>query len=124
MPGRPTASKLLNALLLVAILALTGWYLMLSGTRFDRRQWLAAEADSRTRADMAGDLVGRYRLKGRSYTQIVNLLGPPTRTDRWPEKELAYALGPRRIWQSGRLEWLLFDVDRAGSVTGYEVTHD
>jgi hypothetical protein len=124
MPARPPAGRMFEAALLAAILLLGGWYFFLSGSRFDRATWLAAEAGSRTRADMAADLVARYRLERRTDRQIVALLGPPTRTERWPDRELAYALGPRRAWQSGRREWLLLDVDPGGRILSYELTHD
>ncbi len=124
MLGRLIASRTVNAALLVAILIVAALYLWLPDGRFDRARWLAADPATRARADMVGDLVARYGLESRTYTQVVNLLGEPTRTARWPERELAYVLGPRRAWQSGRREWLLIDLDSAGRVTRWELAHD
>jgi hypothetical protein len=124
MLGRVIASRRLQALLVAAILILAAWQIFLSGTRFDRAGWLAADPAARTRADMAGDLVARYRLEGRTYIQVVNLLGPPTPTTQWQDRELAYVLGPRRPWRGAGREWLLLDVDRAERVVHSELTHD
>ena len=118
------SNRSLQAAVLAAIIVLAAYSWLFGGTRFERARWLEANSATRTRADMVDDLVSRYRLRGRSYVQVVNLLGPPTRTDRWPDWELTYALGPRRAWLAGNREWLLLDVDRAGRVIDYQVTHD
>lgn len=118
------SNRSLQAVVLAAILVLAAYSWLLGGTRFERAKWLEAGPATRTRADMVDDLVKRYRIRGRTYVQVVNLLGPPTRTDRWPDRELAYALGPRRAWLAGNREWLLLDVDRFGRVVDYQVTHD
>ena len=124
MLGRLIASRIFNTALFVAILITAALYFWLPDGRFDRARWLAADPATRTRADMAEDLVARYRLERRTDIQIINLLGEPTRTDRWPGRELAYELGPRRFWQSGRSEWLLIDLNEAGRVTRLELAHD
>lgn len=123
MLARLLTGRGFQAALVAAILVVAGWYWLFTGTRFDRAQWLAAAPASRTRAYMVDDLVARYPMHRKTRTQIVNLLGPPTRTDRWPERELAYRLGPGGGFGIDH-EWLLFDLNVDSFVTDYEVVPD
>jgi hypothetical protein len=123
MLERLSSNRTFQALLVAAILILGAVYWLSPDRRFDRARWLAADLESSARADMVDDLLRRYRLAGWTQRQVLNLLGPPTPTDKWEDWELIYVLGP----QSGLLrvdhEWLLIDV-RGDRVVGYQVTHD
>ena len=111
MLGRVLLSRGFQAALLAAILVLAAWSVFFAPQRFDRSRWLAAEPASTDRSAMVDDLLRRYRLIGRTQQQVIELLGPPTRTARWEGWELVYRLGPGAGWSAGiGDEWLLFDV--------------
>jgi hypothetical protein len=120
MLGRLFTGRSLQGVLVAAILILAAWYLLFAPARFDRAKWLAADPSSRTRAYMVDDLVARYPMRRKTRNQIVNLLGPPTPTTLWPERELAYALGPPGGIGTDH-EWLLFDLNVDSFVLDYEV---
>lgn len=123
MFARLSSSRAFQAMLLAAILIVGAYQILFSGSRFDRARWLAAPSDSAVRADMVDDLLERYRMREWTRSQVLDLLGPATPTDKWEDWELIYSLGARRGLTGGTREWLLIDV--AGDrVTGYQVAYE
>jgi hypothetical protein len=68
-------------------------------------------------------------LEGRTLTgmyrpEVVDLLGPPTPTDKWDGAELIYVLGPEGGLMAIDHEWLLIELDQQGRVSAYRVVSD
>jgi hypothetical protein len=81
------------------------------GTTFDTRHRIAEGLE------LGG------RLEGKARTEVLALLGPPPKTDKFPEHGLVYRLGPGP-WTSLDYEWLLVDFDSGGRVINAEVVSD
>jgi len=77
-----------------------------------------------TRYRIADGLELSGRLEGKDRGEVLALLGPPPKTDKFPEHGLVYRLGPGRGWTSLDYEWLLVDFDSDGRVTTAEVVSD
>ena len=77
-----------------------------------------------TRYRIADGLEISGRLKGKVRTEVLALLGPPPKTDKFPEHGLVYRLGPGRGWTALDYEWLLVDFDSVGRVVNAEVVSD
>jgi hypothetical protein len=77
-----------------------------------------------TRYRIADGLELSGHLKGKARAEVLALLGPPPKTDKFPEHGLVYRLGPGRVWTSLDYEWLRVDFDSDGRVTTAEVVSD
>src|SRR5205085_5292484 len=77
------------------------------GDRFDQTAWKNADLTGRARADMLDDFLTRYPLKGRTRSEIIELLGEPTPTDKWEGAEMVYVLGNDGSYTPIDNEWLL-----------------
>jgi hypothetical protein len=77
-----------------------------------------------TRYRIADGLELGGRLGGMTRAEVLALLGPPPKTDKFPEHGLVYVLGPGRGWTSLDYEWLLVDFDSADRVINAEVVSD
>jgi hypothetical protein len=77
-----------------------------------------------TRYRIADGLELSGRLTGKTRSEVLALLGPPPKTDKWPEHGLVYRLGPGRSFTSLDYEWLLVDFHSDGRVTNAEVVSD
>lgn len=110
-------------LLLLACLLVSG-----CGSRtsldFDQARWRNADLNTRERAHMVDSLLERHRLKGMDRSTVVELLGPPTPTDKWEGSEMIYVLGPDGTMMPIDHEWLLIELDRQGRVSTYRVVAD
>jgi hypothetical protein len=74
---------------------------------------------------MIDDLMTRHDLRGRTRTEIVNLLGEKEETQYFSEWDLVYFLGPGRFGDAvGDSEWLVVRFGREGKVNDYRVVHD
>jgi hypothetical protein len=93
---------------------------------FDRAVWSAdAEGtDDFRRHRMADWLVKRRSLLGLSRTEVVSMLGEPTRTSHFRGYDLVYVLGNERGWMSIDSEWLLIRLDGTGRVLTAELGRD
>lgn len=78
----------------------------------------------RTRYRIADRLVSSGRLIGMTRAQVIELLGPPTDTDKFRDHTLVYVLGPERGFISIDYEWLLVDTGTDGKVRSAAVTSD
>lgn len=72
---------------------------------------------------MVQTLLTQHSLKGLSRSEVVELLGEPTPTDKWEEWDMIYVLGPTEYTPIDH-EWLVINLDEAGRVSDYEITAD
>lgn len=107
-------SVILSALLLVACSP---------SDNFDAQRWKDADLTTRDRVEMTGALFAEHSLEGMSRAEVIELLGEPTRTDKWRDWDMIYVLGPTSYMPIDN-EWLVIRLDQAGFVTDYDVTAD
>ncbi len=93
-----------------------------SGT-FNGDKWKNADLSTRERVEMVGPLLDQHPLKGLSRTEVIELLGEPTSTDKWKNWDMIYVLGPTEYMPIDH-EWLVIRLDEEGRVTDYDVTAD
>lgn len=87
---------------------------------FDRERWLHADDLTPVRTEMVRSLLDDHPLKNMDRASVIELLGPPTETDKWPEIDLVYILGPHGIdWY-----WLLIKLDDQDRVSSARVRPD
>lgn len=60
------------------------------------KNWEESEKNMRMRLDMTDDLITNYNLVGKSYTEIVGLLGQPEQKCDREDCLIQYNLGPCR----------------------------
>jgi hypothetical protein len=84
-----------------------------------------ADAEWPTRLRMVDDLIAKRRLDGLTRNELLVLLGPADKTDKWRDWDLVYWLGHER---SGFIridsEWLVIRFDDSGRVGSYQVVAD
>jgi len=73
---------------------------------------------------MVDDLVRQNRLIGMQRSDVLRLLGEPTRTEYFREYNLVYWLGPERGLFSIDSEWLVMRIDSSGRVTEAKLVTD
>jgi hypothetical protein len=93
-------------------------------TSFDQERWRNADPGTRERAQMVADLFEEHPLKGMDRAEVVELLGPPTPTDKWKGTGMIYVLGPDGSLMAIDHEWLLIELDQQGRVSAYRVVLD
>lgn len=72
---------------------------------------------------MVASLLRAHPPKGMDRAEVVELLGPPTPTDKWDGTEMIYVLGPDAGIGIDH-EWLLIELDPQGRVQDYRVVSD
>jgi len=77
-----------------------------------------------TRYRIADHLASSGRLIGMTQSEVIDLLGPPTDTDKFRDHSLVYVLGPERGFVGIDYEWLLVDTGPDGRVQAAAVTSD
>lgn len=95
-----------------------------SQSSFDSEQWQNADLTTRDRAHMVGSLLEEHPLEGMDRARVIELLGPPTPTDKWTDTDMIYVLGPEGGFMGIDHAWLLIDLDPQGRVSAYRVTTD
>ena len=95
-----------------------------STERFDQAAWKKADLTGRARADMLDDLLTRHPLKGKTRSEVVELLGQPTPTDKWDGTEMIYVLGNDGSYMPIDNEWLLIDLDQGERVVSFKTARD
>src|SRR5207249_11294818 len=76
---------------------------------FDSASWQDEDqvySDNPVRLRMVDDLLKRYQLVGISKAKIDELLGPPTKTEKFGDYDYVYWLGPERGFIRIDSEWL------------------
>lgn len=127
-PRRPR-NKLRRACLLLvgaaslAVVASVIYYLTYSAhIGFDSSRWKIA-AGSELRQAMVRDLTERHELEGLDQQQVIELLGPPDRRDRFDGKDYSYDMGTEDGFMSIDSIWLtLYFKDE--QVVAVQVTRD
>ena len=77
------------------------------------------------RVYMVDDLITTYDLKGKTKSEVMTLLGPPTDTEYFKnDKNIVYYLGNERGIISIDSEWLVIDFDNRDKVKDYVVRTD
>jgi hypothetical protein len=94
-----------------------------SSGNFDSGRWKDADLSTRDRVEMMDALLTQHPLKGLSRSQVVELLGEPTPTDKWEDWNMIYVLGPTDYMPIDH-EWLVIRLDERGRVSDYDVTAD
>jgi outer membrane protein assembly factor BamE (lipoprotein component of BamABCDE complex) len=91
--------------------------------KFDSDQWKDADPLTRDRVEMVDQLLSQHPLKGLSRSEVVELLGEPTSTDKWDDWDMMYVLGPTDYMPIDN-EWLVINLNAAGRVVAYKKTQD
>jgi hypothetical protein len=91
---------------------------------FDLALWREADPSTRQRAEMVDDLMRAHPLNGLHRAEVMTLLGPPTRTDKWQDWQMVYVLGPKRGFLGIDDEWLLLRLDGSGVVIEHRIETD
>ena len=123
------------ALLALYLLVLVGFFVVAPAaddyshrTTFDSKTWRDRSLDQGvawpTRLRMIDDLIGKRRLDGLTRTELLTLLGPADKTDKWKEWDVVYWLGPQRGPFGIDSEWLVIKFDSSGRVASYERVYD
>ena len=94
-----------------------------SSSTFDSDQWKKADLSTRDRVEMVDGLLSQHALKGLSRSEVVELLGEPTKTDKWEDWDMIYVLGPTEYMPIDH-EWLVLELDETDRVSDYDVTAD
>lgn len=94
-----------------------------SNIPFDSDKWKGADLRSRDRVDMMGSLLSQHALNGLPRSEVVDLLGEPTPTDKWKEWDMVYVLGPTDPMPIDH-EWLVIKLDGTGRVLAFKHTED
>lgn len=94
-----------------------------SSSTFDSERWKDADLSTRDRIEMMDPLLSQHPLKGLSRSEVIELLGEPTPTDKWEDWDMIYVLGPTDYMPIDH-EWLVIKLDETGRVRDYEKTAD
>lgn len=114
---------------LVVFLASTITYGFMTGylpvRPFDSDRWKRVErVDDQARIHMIEHLMWSGKLDGLSRSELVALLGAPSKAGYFRDRDYVYWLGNERSLFSIDSEWLVLDVDASGRVSHYEVVRD
>ncbi|TXC92717.1 hypothetical protein FS935_00460 [Metabacillus litoralis] len=120
------AKKNLNLITIMGIIPFLICLLMLGineyRTNFSTEKWVNNMSG---RVHMVDDLINTYDLKGKSKSDVMTLLGPPTDTEYFKdEKNIVYYLGNERGIISIDSEWLIIDFEGSNKVKDYVVRTD
>ena len=76
------------------------------------------------RGHMAYDLVTSRRLIGLTHAEVTRLLDSPEPTDKYPDWDIVYWIGPNRSSIPIDSEWLLMRLDATGKVSEAQLVDD
>ncbi|MFS0879629.1 hypothetical protein [Metabacillus niabensis] len=89
---------------------------------FKTNRWLTSLSE---RVYMVDNLLSTYDLKGKTKSEVIELLGAPTDTGYFKTKtNIVYYLGNERGLISIDSEWLVIDFDEGERVVNYSVRTD
>ena len=104
------------------LVAKVQWY---PGEVFDRTAWQdqarVAEGD---RKPMAERLIARHALAGRTRDEVIDMLGPPTTTDKLRNWSLVYHLGAGQPQPGVESDWLVLLLDGSGLVAEARIVRE
>ncbi|SFA99914.1 MULTISPECIES: hypothetical protein [unclassified Bacillus (in: firmicutes)] len=97
-------------------------FLLLTPNQFNQEKWLNKPAE---RVNMVDSMLSEVRLRGKSKTEIIKLLGEEEEKVYFKElNNLVYYLGDERGFMSIDSEWLVIWFDDKDKVTDYEIKTD
>ncbi len=73
---------------------------------------------------MVRSMLEKHPLEGQERAEVVELLGPPTPTNKWEGSEMIYVLGPEGGLFGIDHDWLLIELDAADRVASYRIASD
>ena len=119
-------NRLRIAVVILAIFLFLCFRSFFPGRVFDAEQWQvnASQRGTKVRLAMADRIVARKTLKGKTRTQVTDMLGKPPTTDYFSDWDLVYWLGPERGFLGIDSEWLVVKLDRNGIVDDYKIVRD
>lgn len=94
---------------------------------FDRTRWLEGEGANFSpapRLRMADGLLSSRTLLGKRRSEVEEMLGPDTDTDKFRNNDLVYWLGAQRSYMPIDSEWLVVRFDKNGQVTEARIVYD
>lgn len=96
-----------------------------SWVSFDSTEWKNGETkfDENIRYRMHKNFLKKYEIVGMTEVDLVQLLGPESRTDKFKNWDLVYWMGPEPGAFAIDSIWLLFDIED-GKVKEFKVTTD
>ncbi len=114
------------AFVILAMALFLGFRSYFSGRAFDAERWQENKSHlgTKVRLGMADRIVARKTLKGKTRTQVTDMLGKPPTTDYFSDWDLVYWLGPERGFLGIDSEWLVVKLDRNGIVDDYKIVRD
>lgn len=121
------ASVILLVALLILLRALFPTPPIKNPQPFDQQVWLAnpkSEDKHPIRQRMVDDLLKRHDFSRSTLKDVEALLGPKTTTDKFPDWDLVYWLGPERDSLPLDSEWLAFEFDEKGLVKKNKLVTD
>lgn len=77
--------------------------------------------DDNTRNRMCADLLMHHKLNGKSRDEILDLLGEPDETNKFPDWDMKYYLGPSPESGTADYEWLVIKFNGKGVVGEYNI---
>lgn len=81
----------------------------------------SSNPNDNTRNRMSADLLMHHRLYGKNRKDILDLLGEPDKTNKFPNWEMKYSLGPSPESGNPDIDWLVIKFDEKGVVGEYHI---
>lgn len=121
---------MIKKILIISLLLLAvGLIISINHTkiRFDSLKWKQSgqlNQNSYPRLQMADALIRDRTLYGKTKTEVIQLLGEPSKDGYFRSHDLVYWLGPSRDWLNVDSEWLLIQLDDSDRVIKCELGRD
>ena len=114
------------AFVILVIVLFLGYRSYFPGRAFDAELWQEnkSQLSTKVRLGMADRIVARKILRGKTRTQVTDMLGEPPATGYRCDWDLVYWLGPERGFLGIDSEWLVVRLDRNGVVEDYKIVRD
>jgi hypothetical protein len=128
MIGTLGSVRLRRAILFILLAIVTWWLVAVAPLPFVHKWWSTTSPDLadmlHKRQRMADWLVYSGKLTGLTKPQVYAMLGEPPSTDKFPEWDVVYVLGPERGFISIDYEWLALRLGADGKVSDATVISD
>ena len=113
----------------IAVLALVATYVLrgASSMSFDKAKWLDTESYEKEpyiRLEMVKDLINNRLSQGLSRSEVTDLLGPPTQTEKFAQYDLVYWLGIEKGFIRIDSTWLVIKMDDAAGLVESRTLND
>lgn len=94
---------------------------------FDKAKWLDTESYEKEpyiRLEMVKDLINNRLSQGLSRSEVTDLLGPPTQTEKFAQYDLVYWLGIEKGFIRIDSTWLVIKMDDAAGLVESRTLND